>query len=214
MADNLGKIQAIETNYRGCRFRSRLEARWAVFFDALGWDWQYEKEGYVLGWGENDTLPWLPDFEIVTPNGQHFYVEVKGDPDFFKDDNWLRRFDFDGGPPGFSDCGWSSQYDKDHKPLLILGDIPRFNTDNVAFYAPIVVHYKGVQGHLGQITREGLRIEEHFHWENLDCGNVIEDFQVFVRRSYSPDATVNRALRAASGARFEHGEKPQNRSSQ
>jgi hypothetical protein len=27
-------IQAIETVYRGHRFRSRLEARWAVFFDA------------------------------------------------------------------------------------------------------------------------------------------------------------------------------------
>ena len=30
------KIAAIETKYKGYRFRSRLEARWAVFFDALG----------------------------------------------------------------------------------------------------------------------------------------------------------------------------------
>lgn len=29
-------IKAIETSYAGCRFRSRLEARWAVFFDTLG----------------------------------------------------------------------------------------------------------------------------------------------------------------------------------
>ena len=28
--------KAIETRYAGHRFRSRLEARWAVFFDALG----------------------------------------------------------------------------------------------------------------------------------------------------------------------------------
>ena len=28
-------IKAIETVYNGYRFRSRLEARWAVFFDAL-----------------------------------------------------------------------------------------------------------------------------------------------------------------------------------
>ena len=27
-------IKPIETNYKGYRFRSRLEARWAVFFDA------------------------------------------------------------------------------------------------------------------------------------------------------------------------------------
>jgi hypothetical protein len=29
------EIKAIETSYKGYRFRSRLEARWAVFFDAL-----------------------------------------------------------------------------------------------------------------------------------------------------------------------------------
>lgn len=27
-------IKPIETRYKGCRFRSRPEARWAVFFDA------------------------------------------------------------------------------------------------------------------------------------------------------------------------------------
>jgi hypothetical protein len=29
------KIKAIETRYKGYRFRSRLEARWSVFFDAM-----------------------------------------------------------------------------------------------------------------------------------------------------------------------------------
>lgn len=41
-------IKAIETSYKGYRFRSRLEARWAVFFDELGIKWEYEKEGYDL----------------------------------------------------------------------------------------------------------------------------------------------------------------------
>lgn len=41
-------FKAIETLYAGCRFRSRLEARWAVFFDTLGIEWVYEKEGYRL----------------------------------------------------------------------------------------------------------------------------------------------------------------------
>lgn len=41
-------IKAIETVYRGYRFRSRLEARWAVFFDALGLEWEYEPEGFDL----------------------------------------------------------------------------------------------------------------------------------------------------------------------
>jgi hypothetical protein len=50
-------IKPIETRYAGCRFRSRLEARWAVFFDHLGVRWEYEPEGYRLNSG-----PYLPDF--------------------------------------------------------------------------------------------------------------------------------------------------------
>lgn len=51
-------IQAIETCYAGCRFRSRLEARWAKFFDCLSIQWEYEEEGYK-------TYPlYLPDFRL------------------------------------------------------------------------------------------------------------------------------------------------------
>lgn len=53
-------IKAIETRYKGYRFRSRLEARWAVFFDALGIKWEYEKEGYDLG----EAGWYLPDFRL------------------------------------------------------------------------------------------------------------------------------------------------------
>lgn len=69
-------IQAIETTYQGYRFRSRLEARWAVFFDALGMEWQYEKEGYNLG-QEGYYLPdfWLP-YESGEPGWGH-WVEIK-----------------------------------------------------------------------------------------------------------------------------------------
>jgi hypothetical protein len=201
------EIKAIETNYMGCRFRSRLEARWAVFFDALGWDWEYEKQGYVIGCYENDDLSWLPDFEVVTPSGQHLYVEVKGDPDFFAEGGWLERFDFGGGPPGFSDCGHSDAYDAQRKPLLLLGHVPRFDTENVEFYAPLIVHYKGVHGHLAKLTRAGVKPEQRYLWHSIHSGNGISDFQVGVARSYSPDISVARALRAASGARFEHGEK-------
>lgn len=64
-------VKAIETVYNGYRFRSRLEARWAVFFDALGLTYEYEKEGYDLG-----TAGWyLPDFWL--PQFPAF-VEIKG----------------------------------------------------------------------------------------------------------------------------------------
>jgi len=72
-------IKAIETRYKGYRFRSRLEARWAVFFDALGIEWEYEKEGYDLGkWGK-----YLPDFWIkhsvkaLAEDGWGFWAEIK-----------------------------------------------------------------------------------------------------------------------------------------
>ena len=51
-------LRAIETEYKGYRFRSRLEARWAVFFDACGVKWEYEPEGFVLQNGQQ----YLPDF--------------------------------------------------------------------------------------------------------------------------------------------------------
>lgn len=63
-------IKPINTLYRGFYFRSRLEARWAVFFDGLGVKWEYEVEGFDLG-AAGWYLPdfWLPDLG--------FYMEVK-----------------------------------------------------------------------------------------------------------------------------------------
>jgi hypothetical protein len=60
----------IETFYKGYRFRSRLEARWAIFFDALGMVYQYEPEGYRLSNG----AMYLPDF-LVTKEGRRGYGE-------------------------------------------------------------------------------------------------------------------------------------------
>jgi hypothetical protein len=54
-------IKAIETSYKGYRFRSRLEARWAVFFDAAGIKWEYEPEGFDI-----DGTLYLPDFRLRT----------------------------------------------------------------------------------------------------------------------------------------------------
>lgn len=35
-------VPAIPTKYNGINFRSRLEAKWAAFFDLLEWNWEYE----------------------------------------------------------------------------------------------------------------------------------------------------------------------------
>lgn len=63
-------IKAIETNYNGYRFRSRLEARWAVFFDYIGVRYQYESEGFDI-----DGVRYLPDFYLVD---YYIWFEVKG----------------------------------------------------------------------------------------------------------------------------------------
>lgn len=64
------KLTAIPTLYAGIEFRSRAEARWAMVFDALALQWQYEVEGFNLPtrWYEPDF--WLP--------GLSAFAEIKG----------------------------------------------------------------------------------------------------------------------------------------
>ncbi|TWE29901.1 hypothetical protein [Prauserella muralis] len=74
-------MKHIETEYDGYRFRSRLEARWAVFFDNAGIDFRYEPEGilvptsFIPGWAP-PRAPYLPDFYLPDLG---LYVEVKGE---------------------------------------------------------------------------------------------------------------------------------------
>lgn len=69
IASPISSIKPIPTKYKGITFRSRLEARWAVFFDALDLQWEYEREGYdLLG------VWYLPDFWLADVN---MWAEVK-----------------------------------------------------------------------------------------------------------------------------------------
>lgn len=78
-------IKAIETRYAGCRFRSRLEARWAVFFDHLGIRWDYEPEGYSTPAGG-----YLPDFMLHLPNERTlFEVKPESQADEDTDKRWF-----------------------------------------------------------------------------------------------------------------------------
>ena len=97
-------MKPIETIYGGYRFRSRLEARWAVFFDALGIKWVYEPEGYDLG----RLGYYLPDFWLP---GIGCFGEVK--PKKFTEEEW----DKSSSLPDY---------------CLILGDLPDNRYFNVA----------------------------------------------------------------------------------
>jgi len=77
---NANSIKPIETHYKGYRFRSRLEARWAVFFDVMEIEWDYEHEGYDLG----PLGYYLPDFYLsnvglrsANPPYKGMIVEIK-----------------------------------------------------------------------------------------------------------------------------------------
>jgi len=81
-------IKAIDTVYNGYKFRSRLEARWAVFFDSLGIKYEYEQEGFDLG--ENAKLMfgnsiYLPDFFLPEMD---VFVEVKPEIDTMSQKEW------------------------------------------------------------------------------------------------------------------------------
>lgn len=70
-SDKTVTVKPIETWAYGHRFRSRLEARYAVFLTELGVAWQYEPEGFDLNAGY-----YLPDFYLPFVNGGT-WIEVK-----------------------------------------------------------------------------------------------------------------------------------------
>lgn len=104
--------QAIETTYAGCRFRSRLEARWAVFFDHFGLTWQYEPEGFELA----ERRRYLPDFYLPALD---VWVEVKGSDDRMD----MRRLVAACCPDGLAHR--SSDTSRLGDRLIVLGDVPR-----------------------------------------------------------------------------------------
>lgn len=71
-------VKAIPTKLNGVVFRSRLEARWSVYLNLMGLEWEYEREGYTDG-----VNSYLPDFDISVPNRiddcntESFFVEIK-----------------------------------------------------------------------------------------------------------------------------------------
>lgn len=67
----MDRIEPLQTDYNHIKFRSRTEARWALFFDLCGIKYIYEYEGYEL-----DSGYYLPDFYL--PDLDCFF-EVKPD---------------------------------------------------------------------------------------------------------------------------------------
>lgn len=123
-------IKPIETVYNGYRFRSRLEARWAVFFDSARIPYEYEIEGYRLSDGSyylpDFYLPWFHAFVEIKPKGMDakekaiaekkcellFHKEgivvllCEGDPADCKMRIFCNELDDDGGGCGWEQCSF------------------------------------------------------------------------------------------------------------
>lgn len=207
-------IKAIETRYKGYNFRSRLEARWAVFFDALGIKWEYEKEGYIVG---SNGTPYLPDFYL--PDSRT-WVEVKGAANLLDYQLMADAVDWNSGLPGNRNSLGT------HRGLLLLGPLPFVSETALSLpMHPILQHYKGgyvrsvifSKDYIFELCRlpESLfdstwgvmpscedewitSISEFFEGERR-CNFQVED------RCYVDP--VMRAYTLARSARFEHGQK-------
>ena len=177
-------IKPIETFYDGHRFRSRLEARWAVFFDALGIKYQYEPEGFTMKYG----MRYLPDFALlnirrrVHKNEREapVYVEVKG-VTTYKDisiDDRVRMEEF-----------------AKHYPLLILGNIPQDSWDV-----------------MGTHWDDGLFSYEYIDGDNYPCFFFIHNGEPWIAGPDHDECDsielTDKALAKARQARFEYGETP------
>lgn len=121
-------IKSIETRYAGCRFRSRLEARWAVFFDHLGIAWEYERQGYLCKprltnpWDEAGEFPYLPDFWFPEFS---IHGEVKGS---LTHPELTRLLDT---AASLSSGNGAGCHDSGGHDMVVFGNIPRAHEDAV-----------------------------------------------------------------------------------
>ena len=149
-------MQAIETIYNDYRFRSRLEARWAIFFDALGVEYTYEPEGYDLG--ENGYyLPdfWLPKLKL--------WVEIKPEEATMREILCAR---------GLADLTRQNVVILQGQPSLPLGWFERMNVPNYTRYNGLFLYENFDRVH-EQFT--------HHHFDSLmwflrDKGYDIPDY--------------------------------------
>ena len=64
-------VEAIETDYKGKQFKSRLEANMAFILDEIGYDWEYEPKSFLL----DNGVHYQPDFFVPKLD---LWIETRG----------------------------------------------------------------------------------------------------------------------------------------
>lgn len=193
-------LKPIETKYNGYRFRSRLEARWAVFFDTLDVPYRYEPEGFDL-----DGTWYLPDFWLPT---WECWVEIKPHSPCYDEMNRCCAL---AGKSGFPCIVlYGDVWPKQHGFMCFRREGPRLVTlENwEESYFASCAHCEGVyylapgewDGDDGEyaIGPHTCGVESGIWLSNGIRPRTITD---------GDDPCVERAYEVARSARFEHGER-------
>lgn len=217
----MNEIKPIQTFYDGHLFRSRLEARWAVFCNAGGIKYDYEPEGFTLSNGSK-YLPdmYFPDFDM--------YVEIKRDTaEGIADVERLSESLIEWGGP--------------IKRLLVLSNVPEGKSpDGGLWHFPILYwsndcavwgwafFYDGVDDKVHIGVPEDLK-SAWFLWRRNGCTPTLGPVTDFTfrkgqkERAYSGELSIKdvidfqetaneitfHSFAVARSARFEHGEMPE-----
>jgi hypothetical protein len=188
-------MKAIETRYKGYRFRSRLEARWAVFLDALNTKYSYEREGYDLSgqW-------YLPDFYVPDWN---CWIEIKGQEPSADEIAKCEALARTSGKIVLMIIGdpWAADQGNDY-------DVRLFNSSDLADAGA-----EDRWGSRGWEFGQGRRCEEEIWLVNDELGAfTLKGIPHKGDDRYPLSGTwakhIVNALSAAREARFEHGETP------
>lgn len=172
-------LRPIETVYRGYRFRSRLEARWAVFFDTINVKYEYEAQGYDLG---KDGY-YLPDFWLPR---EEAWIEIKGTP------------------PPKSDIDKMHALCLTGRPVLCLVGQPYLGEYFGCIASMLLGGFQPI-AELGRCRKcEAL----NWIAKDLEWGSVGRCCPTDKHPAPQLDDVMRAAYRAARQARFEHGETP------
>lgn len=204
----MNEIKPIETHYKGYRFRSRLEARWAVFFDAANLAWEYEKQGYMVG-----DIAYLPDFWLP----KFGFFEVK--PDRNIDFDFFQKFSDLSDKNIIIACGNIPYYqddvfgldDDEHFPLYpVFPNREAFEKEHPSYFFDFGMGYYYQWNTFGtDDDRPGERVylidEANVGMKQEDPKSWDESRHTYTRKYRN--VVFKQAFDAARAARFEFGEK-------
>ena len=156
-------MTAIETEYNGILFRSRLEARWAILFDALNLKYVYEPECFIL----SNNQKYTPDFYI---ENKDLYIEVKPNFEWLDNKYHFKRYELFG---------------KNKKLLVLSSSFPDFSVNSIFgygehnYYNIVFIPNHPKYGDFWHTAYELGSLEDEFNNEYQKEINVVKQYRFY-----------------------------------